>query len=383
MQSVIFSLLLIFLPTQLGLHFWPSWAIVNGLRLDYFSPTIYLTDVLVIAFIILNFKFQILKEFFKSKITISLFIVLLGFITLNTCSSISPYVTLYKWLKVLEFGFLIYFISKRSTSLLSNYPTILLISIFYVSLLTIWQFLSQSSINGLWYYLGERTFNSLTPGIANAFINGQLIMRPYATFSHPNVLGGFLAIVLPLLIIKFPHNSRRYTVPILILGYIALFLSLSRVAILVGLVSTLFIVRKKYLILFALFVLFALFPRYLSLNTETEPITVRQQLNTLAIQNWQHSPIIGTGLGTSPLYSQKLHYQPTHNIYLMLLSETGLIGLAIFSILIIKLFNPDRIGIKFKIPLISILILGAVDHYWLTQQQTQLLLALIIGIILS
>ena len=50
------------------------------------------------------------------------------------------------------------------------------------------EFIKQASLNGLFWWLGERTFTSSTPGIAKAVIDGRLLMRPYATFPHPNVL---------------------------------------------------------------------------------------------------------------------------------------------------------------------------------------------------
>jgi len=40
------------MPTQLALHFWPSWAHVFGIRVDYLAPTLYLTDLLLIVLII-------------------------------------------------------------------------------------------------------------------------------------------------------------------------------------------------------------------------------------------------------------------------------------------------------------------------------------------
>ena len=49
-----FILLIIFLPTQLGYHFWPEYTRVFGLRIDYLAPTIYLTDLMMGALIISN-----------------------------------------------------------------------------------------------------------------------------------------------------------------------------------------------------------------------------------------------------------------------------------------------------------------------------------------
>lgn len=101
-----------FLPTQLALHFWPSYSFVFGIRVDYLSPAIYFTDILVavlLAFYIVN-DAKILKLFLeKYKV---LFISLILFALLNTIFSTVPLVSLYKWSKFVEyafFGIYIYF----------------------------------------------------------------------------------------------------------------------------------------------------------------------------------------------------------------------------------------------------------------------------------
>ncbi|MCL4389993.1 MAG: O-antigen ligase family protein [Patescibacteria group bacterium] len=387
METAVVNLLLILLPTQLGLHLWPSWAFVNGIRVDYFSPTLYLTDVLIFLLflsVIFNLASRSFGTQFKifNKYSIFKLLIFIGFTTLNIYWSLSSWVTLYKWLKVIEFGFLIWYLVKsyKLTPIKSGLKAIslLYVPVFYESILAIWQFVNQSSIGGFWYWLGERSFNSGTPGIANADVAGQLILRPYGTFPHPNILGGFLAVVLPLLLCLFLHNSRKLTAPAvikgatLLLGYSTLFLSLSRTAILVGMAATFVVfwpkIKKRVFLLVFLVPLIFLLPRFAALPLETEPIIIREQLNSLAIEQFTHSPIWGTGLGTAPLYS--IVRQPTHNIYLLLLAETGAIGLLGFLFLIRQFWSWT---------LAIILLLGLTDHYFLTLQQGQLLLAVVLG----
>jgi O-antigen ligase len=74
--------------------------------------------------------------------------------------------------------------------------------------------------------------------------------------------------------------------------------------------------------------------------------------------------------------------QPVHNIFLLVLAETGITGFLIFLFLIIKAFK-NSLEIRnwsLVISLLAILLTGAADHYWLTLQQNQLIFAIILGL---
>ena len=367
LQHLIFVILLIFLPTQIGLHFWPSWAFVNGVRVDYFSPTLYLTDVLIFILVMLNL-FQHLKqarpgragvERSRNKFGMTQFIYCVTglLILLNISFSLSPFVTFYKWIKVAELVFLAWYINQHKINL-----RWLIIPVVYEFVLVFWQFINQSSAGLWWYWLGERSFNLNTPGIATVIINGQNFLRPYGTFSHPNVLGGWMAVVFGLLV---EQRSKFFAL-------VSALMSFSRAAIL----SLGFYVNKKLVILGLLGVL--------GLLIGTQSWNVRLQLDSLAVQKFVQSPIIGTGLGTSPLYHRDsssnyaLTFQPIHNIYLLVLAETGVLGEIIFLIL---LFWAWKKAGKYQSVLLVVLFLGVFDHYFITLQQGQLLFTLLIGII--
>lgn len=353
-QRILFALLLIFLPSQLGLHFWPGWAYINGVRVDYFSPTIYFTDILILLLLLLeifNFHFSVFNKFSKLQFSIVFLTVL--FIAANIFYSQLPYVSFYKWLKVGEMVFLAGWVAKNlhHNIKLQHVSVMLLIAIGYSVTLAFWQFFNQGSVGGLWWFLGERTFTAATPGIALANWGGQLILRPYATFPHPNVLMGFLVVSSLLVISQLTHNSRRITALIIFLVATVLFLLPSRGDLLKG-------------------------------------WQLRQQLNEIAIQQWLKLPLIGTGLGTSPLYPRNianfsLLHQPIHNIYLLILAETGLGVLGVLGVWGYRKFRSSKRSPLLLSSFFFILLSGLFDHYWLTLQQTQLLLAVVIGIIIS
>ena len=96
-------LLLLLLPSQLAYHFWPSWSLVHGIRVDYLSPTLYLTDLIILAlFLISRFRIRVPLPH-------------IAFATLNILISYSPNIAIYNWLRLLEFYWLFkYLISHNS-----------------------------------------------------------------------------------------------------------------------------------------------------------------------------------------------------------------------------------------------------------------------------
>ena len=297
------------------------------------------------------------------------------------------------------------------------------VSVFFESLLTILQYLNQASLNGWLYFFGERSFTGSTLGIANAAINGELVLRPYATFSHSNVLSGYL--LLCTVIIYFFQIRRTkgfirwFGVSVLLLASIAILLSLSRVVIGLWLVLCFILVlyqviirlRSIHAIAFGLLITLGavlisiasplgqtLSARFIQTSFFEEALVQRSELIQTSLLLIQANPLIGVGLGNfipslAPLLkplSIGLYLQPVHNIYLLLTTETGLIGLAGFVTFIVLTYH--RLFEKIQTPLFRldffvftllltlILIIGFFDHYFVTLQQGQLLFSLILGL---
>ena len=183
--------------------------------MDYLSPTLYLTDILIgLSFIVWLCRARVnilsLKRYFRNEfgnqknlfIRKLLIFLLFVYLLCGAINSQNPFNSYVHILKLGECLFLGYAISQTifTEQLFKKALVALSLGTLFSSLLAIAQFISQGSLGGAFYYLGERTFTSQTPGIANASINGELLLRPYATFSHPNVLAGYLLCVLVLLL---------------------------------------------------------------------------------------------------------------------------------------------------------------------------------------
>jgi len=388
LHQKLFLLLVLLLPIQLGRHFWPEWSYVMGLRVDYLSPTIYLTDILVFLIFgiwglekIFNFQFSIFKPRI-SKLLFPFFVFI--FLLANCFFAQNQGAAVYRLVKIGEFSLLGFYVAKNNYGLrIANYGLIL--AAIYSSLLAIAQFIKQSSVGGIFWWLGERSFNAGTPGIAKTDFFGHLLLRPYATFPHPNVLAGFVLVTF-ILSAPFVYQKNKLLFAFyFFLSAFTIFISFSQAAWLVGLAFGLWTLRNlkinkwlKRLVWGGAIFLF-----------KEESFSQRLELVKISFQLIKQNPLLGVGLNNFivnlPKFQQGqiLWLQPVHNIYLLVAAETGIIGLLIFlwSLFLTfkKLLYPYTPILLYSY--ISILLLGFFDHYWLTLQQTQLLFAIILGLI--
>ena len=125
---------------------------------------------------------------------------------------------------------------------------------------------------------------------------------------------------------------------------------------------------------FLISILFALFSNLGNPNSFYErQVLVSQSLQIIKQHLW-----LGVGLGNF-VYWVPIIRQPVHNIYLLLVAELGLPAFLLLSYLAIKSLSHSLriVNWSLRIAIISILIIGMVDHYWLTLPQNILLLVVV------
>lgn len=384
LDSALLFLTILFLPTQLGKHFWPPFSYIYSLKVDYLSPTVYFWDLLILALIGIFFG----KGVFNKKAIFLFFIFLLSqIVSLLLASNIGAgFIRFEQYFTAGLLG--VYLASQKLIRIKKVLCLALTLGLVFEGGLAICQFLLGKSL-GFWI-LGERSFSMSTPSIANFNFYGQIFLRPYGTFPHPNVLSAFMILVLP--IVTFFNKN----IIILILGSVSIILSFSRSAILI-LFGMAFHYFKNLKVLFIILVLLLpiLLVRFSSaLNFDNLSIIRREELSRIAVSQISKSPLIGVGLNNfisgvaeSDLVAGPSRFlQPVHNIFLLNLSETGVVGLVGLFVLIA--YPILRLWIKRKEPFarllllswFSILFLGLFDHYFLTLPQGQRLLFLIWGL---
>lgn len=378
LPSVLLQLIVLFLPTQLGLHLWPDFSRAAGIKIDYLSPVLYLLDLPLFLYLLTSSRLVAtwLKNNYRGVAVLTLFIA--G----NTLYSISPPNTFIWWLRTLLY--LIFFLCLRLQRVSwkqIRHP--LIISTFVVILIETIQLYHQSSLGGPFYWLGERAYLATTSGLGHLSLWGRDIVRPQSTFSHPNSLAGFLLIVYYLLHL---HRSPLW----------------QRLIVFIGLILTF---SKAALLAFLLVVILGLSP--LVLTVSFIGISLSQLLLTLPFPAPQFvsdrvfflsplrkmiltSPLIGVGLGGfipalaeilpgSHLLSAKL--QPAHNLILLVVAEIGVLGAFLTGWILRQNLN-KRLSPQFFGFLALIVITGTFDHYWWTLSQNKLILLLTAALLL-
>lgn len=409
-EKGVYWLLVFLLPTQLAYHFWPDYSFVFGIKVDYLSPAVYLTDILI--FLLAAISYQKFKCWINRKLKIKKFrVVLIRLIIVtavivlaNIAVAKEPPVALLKWIKIFEVFLLgVYiFLNKRfQKATLSAF----FYSILFFCLIGITQFVLQRTIEGPFCLLGERSFSVKTPGIALTYLLGRDFLRAYSTFPHPNAFAGFLGAggtLVLLLNSQLKILSKRKLWLFILVSLTAFLLTFSLGAIISGMLTLLyyfFLAKKKRpitkltkKIFYAVVVLSLLTTVSQKLITNrsflSEGVTLRVQQAGIAGKMFINNPLFGVGLNNfipsisgNIVAGTSLFLQPVHNIYLLLLTEAGVVGFAVFIYLTEKLLT-TKINIIYILPIVFVMLAGFFDHYWFTLQQNQLLLAFLLGVTL-
>ncbi len=392
-QAIVF-LFFFLLPTQLARHFWPTWAYVQGIRIDYLSPTIAVIDIL--SFTIVIFHISTLVHIIRtSERTI---LVTLGLLILtNVLFSTLPIHTLLSWVRIVVRICVALVIVKERERYLS--PILMGLSIGTVMqfVLVCTQFVHQSSLQGVWYWLGERKVVLSLPDVAKISVYGREYLRPYGTFSHPNALGGFY--VLLFFFVYWlkqqmpPGRAHVFANVILFICPFIVLVSFSKVAIVSFVLGSLLLVwsdytyRKCALCLVArtsiLVLMFLMFTIPIG-----DPYSLQKRIVLIinSVQIFINHPLWGVGLGTYIIAQSTLSvlprymplFQPVHNVFLLIVTEMGVGGLLLIYAIVreVRLAAFGRLGLVTII--VTVLMTGMFDHYWITQSQTQMLLIFVV-----
>lgn len=282
---------------------------------------------------------------------------------------------------------LLYFLFVQSLSIkhLISLKLPLLIATTFQLILSIAQLARGHALQGPLYYLGERMVAVGQPGVALATFMDQVILRAYGTFSHPNILAGWL--VISLLIIMRLKPSTMYYVLFTIATTLGIFLTQSHSSALAlfGLIIPLYFLKYLRLRLLYFAALFTLAISYFSFFLPPRAdlsIGERLSLQTLSLDVIKNYPVFGTGasasISTYPMLSPSHRLlQPDHNSFTLFLSWFGAVGVLVVVFFVSRLYGFTALLI-YIIPVLPLFLL---DHYLLTSPQGLLILLIYLKVV--
>ncbi len=424
-----FYLFIFLLPWQTRL-IWQD-AFLNGYVWEYGRFSLYGSQILLwlilFLFVIKLFKSTAgrklnLKDFWQHLKNPAVFIYWLIIIfvlvaALSACWSLNSSLAYYRWFVLVQAVAALVLV-MLSDFKLEKIAAVWVASAGIQSIFAIWQFFAQVVPANKWFGLALHL--PTIPGSIILQTQTERWLRAYGSLPHPNILAGFLVIaVLFLLYLAFlaKNRSQRIFVLVSLLAIIpALFFTFSRSAWIAIIVCLLILSgwlyrQKQYLwnkTFLKIFLLTVLMVVILGINLRG-PLATRikgdQDLEVASIQlrmtytrqAWdliKEQPWQGTGIGNYTLVVfQKInnnwpgyYYQPVHNIYLLVLAETGIFGAAAFGLilLLLLLFFAKKAGqldgVIIFLGLLSILIISLFDHYFWTIEFGVLIFWLVLGL---
>jgi hypothetical protein len=181
------------------------------------------------------------------------------------------------------------------------------------------------------------------------FALGLQILALLLTFSKSAIFGGFVAMLLF-------HVEQLKKLPGLVLKVMKIKPAQKNKQIALSAPNKLFHVEqsqefKLALGLIMLIAIFFIFLRQTNFNFfVTQPINERIEYLNVSRGTISKSPILGVGAGQSVLrsqdFSQKVlepyQYQPVHNVFLLIWSELGIVGLTLFILFLKELFHTRK-----------------------------------------
>ncbi len=325
-------------------------------------------------------------------------------------------VAVYRWLRIGQWWLTWRLVSKNKKKIIKYLFWIIPGWIILESFLGLAQVINAGSLNGIWWWLGERRFTLGGIGIAQMRWLDEGMIRAYGTFSHPNSMAGFLLLAWWWWRKKDTRNEKLETriwywivnwsavLGIILAGSRTIWVMTIGLMIYEQMIKTprtpLNEGGQKYIKMFLgkIFLVAGIVMLVLGVvninyrvsdflgGWDSEGWQKREWLGLSSLKMIRSNPLFGVGAGNFLVRLMEYRVgnfywlQPVHNIFLLAWSEIGIIGLLAISGL--ALGKVMKINFKkYGWLLFIVIVTGMGDHYWLTLPQNSWLLAIIFGLL--
>jgi O-antigen ligase len=404
------------------------YGTLNNGAWEYGTMALYAIDLLIILLFLVVLAQQIIAKQFLADFKKTYWLPIVILLIISCLSALFAFDVSLAWYRVgqLVLGIIIfYIIATEHTISKAKIWCAFLAGALLQGMLANWQFLTQTTFASKWLGMASHIAGELGTSVVVATNNlgvDERWLRAYGSLDHPNLLGGFLAISLLVavyLIIKrsnvadqalaqsqdhivirsFIDKCQIFVYISLIIITAGLFFSFSRTAWIgfgVGLIIMFVMylggIKRMLPALFPIIIITGLlgYQHYQlviaradpNANLEHKSATERIEYAQDSLQLLHNHWLLGVGPGNYGLAVQKevkptqsnWYYQPVHNVFLLVFTETGIFGLLAFSwlLLFLVVFNAKRLLTKtamffplLNIILIIVLLIMMLFDHWL------------------
>ncbi len=377
------------LPTQLGMFIFGEYSLVRGMRIDYLAHALYMTECIGVCIIVVRLPI-VLQWIYTYKRSIAL-ILLLG--TINVVWSLSPWVslgTMFDIMLLVGVGVVI----VRTPLSISTLMVVLLASNSVQLVLVLLQYVNQGAVQGVFYWLGERYYSISTIDAARSSMQGTLFVRAYGTFSHPNSLGGFYALIYACILVYWRTiKGWWYSYALAITCITLVLFSFSKGAIgalFIAQITHMFLayrelhwswkdVCKPCIVAKGIIGIFLL-TIFTSAMGDAESLYKRLFLIEASLQIIRTHLWTGVGMGAYVAAQASIphpfpyaFYQPVHNIFLLITAELGIVCGIVFWRYVVEWVSRFVRYNRYHVLFVLVIgFTGLIDHYWWTLHQNGL-----------
>lgn len=368
---------------------------------EYMVSSIYVLDVAMLLAVFLMMPWREIKK-------IDLWWILIGVIWLssNVLVAIHPFFVIWKMLTIMLFTLFVWILKQQVS--VQTIMSVMIWSGVVQAMFALGQFFIQEVFASTW--LGMSAQSAAILGSAVIETTDGRWLRAYGLFPHPNILGGFLSLIVLLVIHQYISIYKQFTIldwsnrvvvlrrgveiasmlvafMVLVAGLVVSFSRTAWLAVVFGIIvygatqcrdKFSVVAFAKLVVAGALVVgmFVALYPQLFVIrligNTRLETVSIVERVAGYdkAFELWRDNWIGGVGVGNYSFALSSLqpglpayHYQPVHNVFVLIVIEVGLVGI----VLLLAYLWQQRQRVKINeltLPLLVIIaVLAMFDHY--------------------
>lgn len=398
----LFCLVLAVLPFNIVYHFYDGAAYVDGYFVNYLDFVVHIVDivaVLLLGWLVVAERVWKSKKFVWAAVLLGVFVLVHNIVFRN-------YVVLYFSVRLLVYGLagcgLVEWLRSCDDKLRMQTRFYATLTLLVVAVLQAVVGILQFGLNrtlGL-RLIGESIVQVGGFASSSVYLPDGYHLRGYGTFPHPNVLGGFL--VLSAIILLYAKSKYRWfnILKWISLGVISagILVTWSRTAwlcyllvLVVWIISRSWIAGMKWFIASVVVLVIgagclagwigfgrdsvseSLRERLINQSTSSDVSYVeREQLAERSVEMIKENGIFGVGMGgfipemaEDPVVSEKgvRLMQPVHNVFLLVLSEIGVVGAAFLVAAGAVIISGSRVNLMSVSIWLVFVLVSLFDHY--------------------